>query len=371
MSDSIDNSTAASKRKVLLLFCGGTISMSKDAKTGALDVAHGADQFFKIEPRIVEIAQIDVRFVDNLDSTDMIHRQWERMVDIIDEEYKNYDGFLITMGTNTMAYASSAVSFALTGIGKPVVFTGAQIPAEVISTDGRNNLVNALRVAAMDLGGVFLVFGSKIILGCRAKKYSESDLDAFKTFNDSDFAEISIGIKINKEGYDRHDRPFKAKNGFEDNIACFTCIPGLRNEHLIALIEGGIKGIILRAFGSGDVPHELLPALRRAREKKIPVVITTQCPGGATVMGLNDPGLQALRQGKVIQAFDMCMEAMSTKLMWLLKQGIPYEELRDNMQKSLCGEVSTKRVKVFLNQELQKDKEYQRKLDDHSEKQKS
>lgn len=327
--------------------------MHKNEQTGALDIAHGADQFFKLEPRIVEIAKISVHFIDNIDSTNIVCKQWEELVRNIEKEYKNYDGFVVTMGTNTMAYASSALSFALQGIGKPVVLTGAQIPAEIISTDGRNNLVNALRLSIMDLGGVYVVFGSKIILGCKAKKVSESALDAFATFNGGDFGEVAIGIKLNnKAGHERHNKALQVVNGFEDNIVCLTLIPGLKKEFLISLIDGGAKGLILRAYGSGDIPYDLFPALKYAQKKKIPVVVTTQCPGGATVMGLNDVGLRALHTG-VIQAFDMCMEAMSTKLMWLLKQGVPYEKLKDKMYENMLGEVDTRTPQIFLNQELE------------------
>lgn len=346
------NQLKSTLKKVLVLFCGGTISMHKNEKSGALDISHGEEQFFKLEPRISEIANVRVKFIDNIDSTNFVHTHWEKLVDVIQKEYKRYDGFCITMGTNTLAYSSSALSFALAGIGKPVIFTGSQIPAEVISTDGRNNLVNALRVATLNLGGVFVVFGSKIILGCRAKKISESELDAFKTFNEKDFGEVCIGIKINKEDHEGHQKNFCAKNGFEDNIICITLVPGLKNDYLINLIDQGIKGLILRAYGSGDIPYDLLPALKCAQQKKIPIIVTTQCPGGATVMGLNDVGLQALHTG-VIQAFDMSMETMTTKLMWLLKQKVPYDQLKKMMHTNLTGEVDVRKAKIFLNQGIQ------------------
>lgn len=326
--------------------------MHKNDATGALDIAHGADQFFKLEPRIVELASIDVRIIDNIDSSNMTSDHWMKMATVIHKEYKNYDGFLITQGTNTMAYTSSALTWALLGIGKPVVLTGAQIPAEVISTDGRNNLVNALRVATMDLGGVFVVFGSKVILGCRAKKVSESELDAFKTFNAKDFGEIAIGLKINFDTNQAHKKTWKLTNTFDDRIACFTLIPGFPKNLIIAAIDSGAKGLILRAYGSGDIPYDLLPALEYARKKYIPVVVTTQCPGGATVMGINDVGLQAVHAG-VIQAFDMSMESMSTKLMWLLGQGVPYEQMKAKMHEDLAGEVDTRKAKYFLTQELE------------------
>src|SRR3989339_54391 len=326
------------KPKILILFCGGTISMAKN-KEGALVGHYTADQLFKIEPRVKELADLDVEVVTDVDSTNMDRGHWEKLVDLVVKNYSDYDGFLVTCGTNTMAYASSALSFALKDIGKPVVFTGAQIPAEVINTDAHNNFVNALRVAMMDIAGVFVVFGSKIILGCRAKKVNESELEAFDVFNDTPFGEIMIKIRINRKNYNhRHNKKLVAKNGFNDDIICLTLIPGLRSEHLIKLIDDKIKGVVLRAFGSGDVPYELFSALEYARKKKVPVLVTTQCPRGATVMGINEPGRRALELG-VIQVFDMSMEAMSTKLMWAIKQGIPYEKMKKFIQTNFVGEI--------------------------------
>ncbi len=344
-------------KKILLIFCGGTISMHKNEQTGSLDVGHGADQLFHLEPRIVDLANIEVINLANIDSTNMLTDDWQKMVETIQAKYDQYDGFVITMGTNTLAYASSALSFAIQNLGKPIVFTGAQIPAEAISTDARNNLVNALRVAALDTAGVFVVFGSKIMIGCRAKKLSESDLDAFGTFNDADFGELSIGIKINKPNPGRHDNLPDIRNGFDANIVSLTCIPGFQVNYLHKLIEHGARGIILRGFGSGDIAYDYLPLLDYAREKQVPVVITTQCRG-STVMGLNDPGLKALQAG-AIQAFDMSMESMSTKMMWLLSQNTPYESFKETFHRNMAGEINIKRTKFFINSELENLIDYQ------------
>lgn len=339
------------KKRILILFCGGTISMSKNVETGALDIAHGADQFFKLEPRIVEIAEINVRVLFNIDSSNSTPAHWEQIGAAIAEEYDKYDGFLITHGTNTMAYTASALSFSLQNIGKPVVLTGAQVPAEIISTDGRNNLVNALRVCTLDLAGVFVVFGSKIIMGARAKKISESDLDAFATFNDRDFGRISLGIEIKKEITGRHPGALNLVNSFERDIVSLTCVPGISGNYLISLIDAGAKGLILRGYGSGDLPEDVFPALDYAKEKKIPIVVTTQCPGGATLLGVDAVGLEAVKRG-VIQAFDMSMECMSTKLMWLLGQKTPYEKIKERMHHNMLGEVDTRKAMIYLNKEL-------------------
>ncbi len=332
--------------KTLLLFCGGTISMHKNDETKALDVSHGYDQLLKLEPRFSQICEVDIEFIDNIDSTNMTSAQWTRIADTIAKKYNDYDGFVVTMGTNTMAYCSAALSFALPNIGKPVVLTGAQIPAESLSTDARNNFINALRLSTLNLAGVFVVFGSKIIRGCRAKKVSESELDAFRTFNQKDFGEIGVGTIFNFK-QPRHEEPLKVQSKFVEQIVCLTLIPGLRADFLKNLIDSGTRGFILRAYGSGDIPYDFEEALLYAKKKEVPVVVTTQCPGGATVMGINDVGLKALQTG-VIQAFDMCMEAMSTKLMWLLGQNTPYGEIKKLMESNFVGEVDSSRAAAIM-----------------------
>lgn len=333
-------------KKILLLFCGGTISMHKNTKTKALEIANSPEQLFALEPRISEICDLSTVFIDNVDSTNFNCSHWEKIVETISDNYRKYDGFVVTMGTNTMGYCSAAISFALSNIGKPVAVTGAQIPAESLSTDSRNNLVNALRLVTMDLSGVFVVFGSRIIRGCRAKKVSESELDAFKTFNQKDFGEIGVGVLLNFK-QPRHSDDLVVKNGFDDRLVCLTLIPGLRSNVIVNLIDNDTKGIILRAYGSGDIPSNFIPALEYAKSKGVPIVVTTQCPGGATVMGLNDVGLKALNTG-VTQAFDMCMEAMSTKLMWLLAQNYSYEKIKELMEKNLIGEVDASRSAAIM-----------------------
>lgn len=339
------------KKNILVLFCGGTISMTKNLETWALDVANGADQLFKIEPRIVELANIDVHFVVNIDSTNATPKLWENIGDIIQEKYDQYDGFLITTGTNTMAYMASALSFSLANLGKPVIITGAQIPAEIISTDGRNNLVNALRIATMDLGGVFVVFGSKLILWCRSKKLSESELDAFGSFNAKEFGEIGIGVRINYETHKLHDEKLILKNGFDDNIMSITLFPGISNEYLLKMIDMGVRWFVLRGYGTGDVSEYIFPFLQKAQEKEIPIVVTTQCRG-STVMWIDSVWLEALKFG-VIESYDMSIESMTTKLMRCIKQWIPYKDMKHVMQQNLHGEINTTQVKFFRSKELQ------------------
>lgn len=350
MTKAVQKKNTESRKRILILFCGGTISMSKNTATGGLQVAHGVDQFFKLEPRIRDIAEIHVKHLMNIDSSNAIPEHWQQIGKAIAEEYDHYDGFLVTHGTNTMAYTASALSFSLQNIGKPVVLTGAQIPAESMATDARNNLVNALRVCILDLSGVFVVFGSKIIMGARSKKMSESDLDAFATFNAADFGRISLGIELRGQVKPRHGEPLALMNTFDRNVVCLTMIPGIRPEYVTRLIDDGARGLILRGYGSGDLPAELFPALEYAQKKKVPVLVTTQCPGGATLLGVDAVGLDAIKRG-VIQVFDMSMESMSTKLMWLLGQGVPYKEMKERIQTNILGEIDLRKALLFLKKE--------------------
>lgn len=151
------------QKRILLLFCGGTLSMTKNTENSSLDVSISTDHVFDIEPRIHEIADIDITYIANINSSNASYDIRETVTDTIAATYDQYDGFVITTGTDTMAYFSSALSFSLPHIDKPVVLTGAQIPLSTISSDGKNNLINALRVATMEIAGVFLVFGTKIL----------------------------------------------------------------------------------------------------------------------------------------------------------------------------------------------------------------
>lgn len=331
-------------KKILLLFCGGTISMSKDENWGLVS-KHGYEQLLSIDSRIQYMADIDVITVASLDSTNATPRLWEKLGEIIEKNYSNYDGFLITTWTNTMAYMASALSFSLTNTWKPIVITGAQIPMEILYTDGKNNLVNALRVTLMDIWCVAVVFGSKIILWCRSKKLSESDLDAFGSFNARELGEIWLDIRLLRDDFPTHTDKLILRNWFEDKIMSITLFPGISNEYLEKMFDIWIKWFILRWYGTGDVSDYIFPFLQKCQEKLIPVVITTQCRW-STIMGLDSVWFEALKYW-VIEAYDMSIETMTTKLMWLLSQKCPYQEIKNRMQENMHWEINTKKSLTY------------------------
>lgn len=328
------------KKKVLVLFCGGTIIMV-ESKEGSLVVAEkkkAIESLISLEPKISEIGDIDVEYIDNIDSTNITSKHWDKISQVIADRYDNYDGFVITHGTDTMAYTSSALSWTLQNLGKPVVLTGAQIPGNKIETDARRNFVNAVRLATMDISGVMVVFDEEIILGARASKVSESKLDAYETINWDDLGEIRIDIRLSDEHKPRHNRPINLQKGFEDRIAVITLFPQMKPKTLHAIIKTGIKGLILRGYGSGNISYAYLDVLIELKKKKIPVVVNTQCLEGATLMHLYDVGKQALKAG-VIQAHDMSIESTITKLMWAVKHA-PYGSIKDIMYTNYTGEIN-------------------------------
>ena len=330
-----------SKKKILILFCGGTLVMEEDAQ-GTLQsppADKAISNLLRIEPRLKQIADLTVSYIDNIDSTNINPSHWDRMTDVIAENYHSYDGFVVTHGTDTLAYTSSALSFTLQKMGKPVILTGAQIPGSRIESDARRNLTNAVRVAAMDVSGSIVVFGESIILGCRATKVSESKIDAFDSENRELLGEIRLTVELSSACPIRHDQPLKVKKGFDSNIAVCTIVPGMSVKTLGSLIESGIHGLVLLGYGPGNIPYQYLEAIQKADEMRIPVVVNSQCREGATIMHLYDVGQKALDLG-VIQAFDMSIESVATKLMWALNHADDYQIIKKIMHTNLAGEIS-------------------------------
>lgn len=333
-------STKTKLPKILILFCGGTIVMAK-TKAGILDMIDkdlAIYDLLNLESRISDLADIAVEYVDNIDSSNVTAKHWDKIADVIDKNYEKYDGFVITHGTNTLAYTSSALSFSLQNLGKPVVLTGSQIPGSFIETDARRNFVNAILVATLDISGVMVVFDEEIILGARASKVSESKLDAFETINWDDLGEIRLDIRLSDEHQPRHDRPLYLHTGFDNDIAVITLYPQMNPATLKAALHDNVSGVILRGYGAGGVSYVYLDILKDLRKRKVPVVVNTQCIEGATFMHMDDVGTTALKAG-VIQAYDMSIECTITKLMWALKH-FPYEEIQEVMHRNYTGEIN-------------------------------
>jgi L-asparaginase len=351
-------------KKILHISTGGTIAQQKNPDGIAVPADHDNLIHNKLNDLATKYgmsAQIDSIAILNKDSSNIIPSDWRIIIDTIVEKYDDYDAFIITHGTNTLGYTAAALSFALGKIGKRIILTGSQVSYGYIGSDAEMNMANSIRMATYDkhhIAGVFAVFGSNIITGTRVKKTTEFDYDAFKTFGGKnsigrigrtiridDRAALQIHMQWLKPHADSQ-QDLIVKSNFETNIISLTEYPGMSSETLIKLVDLGIKGIIYRASGAGDPnignTDATFPNLRAGfeylREKKIPIVVTTQAADGIASMDVNEPGMLACELG-AIPAWDMSIEAMTVKLMWLLGQNITYEEIQTQMVTSIRGEI--------------------------------
>lgn len=327
-------------KKICIIFCGGTISQEPN-KNGVLAPFYNADDLLNFVPQLNKLATISVIQLANIDSTNVEPKFWTKLSETIIENKDKYDGFVITHGTDTMAYSASAISFTLSFINKPIVFTGSQKPIADIASDAPNNLINAVLVSLKLESGIVIVFGTKILQGNRSTKISESNLEAF----DSLMASPLGGIKLEPEIYSTYGNE-KQKNtieniDFDPNIIIVKLTPGLSNENLEKIIfSNNFHGIILEGFGAGGIPDSLMPFLNKAKEKELPVIILSQCKNGVTKMNLYAVGQQALVGGG-IPGGDMTIEAASTKLMWILAQTRDIKKIRKLFATNVAGEVTT------------------------------
>ncbi len=292
-----------------------------------------------LEPRLQEEVDLDVRFVTHIDSCDMDPRLWDLLAETIFSEYEHYDGFVVTHGTDTMAYTTSALSFALQGLGKPVVFTGAQVPGYQLESDGRRNFINAVRLAKMDVSGVLLLFGDAVFLGSRVSKVSHSKLSAFASVNKPVLAEIGLHVQFASFAKKRTKETLKLFTGFDPQICVISLVPGVSLDLFTPLLHRSLAGVVLIAFGTGNIPDYHLPFLAKAKEAKVPVLIRSQCLEGATKMHIYKSGRQALEYN-IIEAYDMSLESSITKLMWALHKKVPYEQMRHVMHQEMAGEIA-------------------------------
>ncbi|MDD3302474.1 MAG: asparaginase [Candidatus Gracilibacteria bacterium] len=354
------------QKNVLVIFTGGTIAGNVAKSKVSQNTKSDPNNFMSILENSIDIIKLNwnieihasVESVFNIDSSDMKPENWTILIEKIQEKYDDFDAFIILHGTNTMGYSSSALSFALENINKPVIFTGAQVPLGYLGTDSVTNLVNALRIAVWgynEVKGVMAVFGSKIITGTRVKKGTDFDYDPFNAFQTGALGQIGRFIRFNDSILKKHvaylskykplaiqSRVLSIKKDFDvKHIASITEFPGMNENIFKSLVENnGIKAFIFRAFGAGDPSSHLFPAFKYLKENKIPIVVTTQAPSGVASFQVNENGQYLKENDLAIPAHDMSMESMITKLGWLLAQNLSYEQIKNKMLEDLHGEIN-------------------------------
>ena len=327
------------KKHILLLTTGGTIaSMPGGEGLAPTDSAVFAREMEQLRTYY----DITVRELICLDSSNIRPTEWQLIAEGIWNNREGFDGMVVSHGTDTMGYTASAVTFMLPNIDLPVVFTGSQLPLVDMLSDGPDNLRTAFAMAASGHPGIYLAFDRKVMLGCRAVKVRASGFSAFESINARYAALVSnAGLSIDHSVLPVMKGQPELRKDISEDVFLLRLTPGLSPKIFDALIHMGYKGIVIEAFGLGGVNilGEGLDAIRRALEKGINVVVTTQCLYDSANLGVYQVGVKLLELG-VIQAWDMTSEAAMTKLMWAIGQGMDNSQIAQLFSTNLAGEIT-------------------------------
>jgi L-asparaginase len=338
------------KASIMVIYTGGTLGMSYN-KQGVL----APFNFENIQKRIPELSRFDyeitvISFDEPLDSSNIEPQHWLSLAQIIEENYKQFDGFVILHGTDTMAYSASALSFLLENLAKPVIFTGAQLPIGEARNDARTNFITALEIAGTkDEKGdaivpeVCIYFDYFLWRGNRARKVESRHFDAFSSQNYPHLAEVGIDIQYNTNVINSlPNKTFKVAKNMHSDVGLVKIFPGMSLNLLEKmLLDTSLKAIVLETYGSGNAPtdRKFLNILEKSIQKDIILLNISQCYGGMVMQGKYETS-HHLAQIGVISGKDMTTEASVTKLMYLLGQDLSYKEIQSKLQISLCGEMS-------------------------------
>ncbi len=308
-------------KKILLIATGGTIA-SKTTKTG-LAPALTAEDLLSCVPEIREVCSVEEVQPFNVDSTNVYSRHWLEIERIVEKNYNQFDGFVVTHGTDTMAYTAAALSYLMQNIAKPVVLTGSQKSAYLRDTDARKNLFDAFSFASDDRAfGVNLVFDGAVILGTRAKKTRTRSYNAFQSIDYPDVAIMREGKPFYYLNEPKPETP-RFYHAMDDNIFVLKMFPGLSPE-IFGYLSEKCDGLVIESFGAGGLPDydndEFFMRLKAFLNKGKTVVCTTQVEREGSALDKYEVGRKLLSCGNVLEAKSMTTEATVAKLMWALSE---------------------------------------------------
>ena len=339
---------------VLLIFTGGTISMAEDPSTGALRPV----DFERLQDLMPELKEIGVKvksvpFTPLIDSSDVNPEIWQKLASLIDENYNNYDGFVILHGTDTMAYSASALSFMLENLSKPVVFTGSQLPIGMLRSDAKENLLTAIEIATAYENGqpvvpeVCIFFEDTLFRGNRTTKKTTEHFNAFNSYNYPHLAKAGVHIKYFRTYIHYNDRDLKlrVRDKMNPHVAVLKLFPGITKETVEAILNiSNLRAVVIESFGAGNAPRAkwLYELLKHANDRDIIMVNRSQCSTGSVEMGRYETSLNLMSAG-VLSADDCTLEAIITKLMHLLGEYDNTEQVKQKLTVSVCGEMTVSR----------------------------
>lgn len=312
--------------------------MKVNQKTNRIEPIESIAEIHRFLPELQREVALKFYHMTDVGSSEITPEHWVEIARTIESIYDDFEGFVVVHGTNTMCYTAAALSFALQGLGKPVVVTGALMPINDIAGDGRMNLIYAIRAAQMDIAETCIVMGPKVLRGTRSRKVDQSILKTFDSPTFPALADFSIEVDLHPWRMVRRKRTLSCKPSFNANVATVTLHPGIPMTQLDALLESNPDGIVLRSYGPGMLPESTFPWLKSVTERDIPIVINSQTARGSIDLHRFRKQI-ILEELGLISGKNMTFEATLVKLMWALRHAKTPKRIRDLMERNLVGEM--------------------------------